>query len=298
MNRKLAIMLVTVAMTISSNNSSWAGTIFDRIQKTGVITAGARKDAIPFGYVNAQGKWVGYSLDMLELIRKETERKLGKPIKLKIVEITPQNRFEKIKTGAIDIECGSTTFTWKRENEVDFSVSYFASGTQLLAKKGSKLDGIDTLAGRRIGVIANTTNETVIKTQQPAAILVRVKDRREGLQKLEAGEIDGFASDGITLEGLRKTAKSPNNLAIIPDYPYAYESYACTLPQDDSKWRDTVNYSLIKFMEGIVSDQQKAVTIYERWFGDQGVVPYSRETINDYFQGIVNTYEWIPLTGL
>jgi polar amino acid transport system substrate-binding protein len=49
-------------------------------------------------------------------------------------------------------------------------------------------------------------------------------------------------------------------------------------------------------MEGIVSDQQQAVTIYERWFGERGVVPYSRENINDYFQGIVNTYEWIPLT--
>jgi len=57
-----------------------------------------------------------------------------------------------------------------------------------------------------------------------------------------------------------------------------------------------VNYTLLKFMEGIVSDQQQAVTIYERWFGEDGVVPYSRETINDYFQGIVNTYEWIPLT--
>lgn len=292
----LAVMTMTVALTVTSNHSSLAGAIFDRIQKTGVITAGARKDAIPFGFVNSQGKWVGYSLDMLELIRKETERKLGKPIKLKIVEVTPQNRFEKLKTGVIDIECGSTTFTWKRENEVDFSVSYFASGTQLLTRKGSNLDDIGSLAGRRIGVIANTTNEAVIKTQQPAAILVKVKNRGEGLQKLEMGEIDGFASDGITLEGLRKSAKNPNNLAIVPSYPYAYESYACTLPENDSKWRDTVNYTLLKFMEGIVSDQQQAVTIYERWFGEDGVVPYSRETINDYFQGIVNTYEWIPLT--
>jgi len=118
MKRTLAVMTMTVALTLTSNHSSLAGAIFDRIQKTGVITAGARKDAIPFGFVNSQGKWVGYSLDMLELIRKETERKLGKPIKLKIVEITPQNRFEKLKTGVIDIECGSTTFTWKRENEV------------------------------------------------------------------------------------------------------------------------------------------------------------------------------------
>jgi polar amino acid transport system substrate-binding protein len=296
MKRQLAAMIMTLAVTATYQTPLQAGNIFDRIQKTGVITAGARKDAIPFGYINPQGKWVGYSLDMLELIRQEAERRLGQPIKLKVVEVTPQNRFDKIKNGSIDIECGSTTFTWKRDREADFSVSYFASGTQLLVTEGSGLHSIDTLAGKRIGVIANTTNETVIKTQQPAAILVTVKDRNEGLKKLETGEIEGFASDGITLEGLRKNSSRGGGLAIVPQYPYAYESYACILPPDDSKWRDTVNYSLVRFMEGIVSDQQQAVSIFERWFGDRGVVPYSREAINDYFQGIVNTYEWIPLT--
>jgi len=135
-------------------------------------------------------------------------------------------------------------------------------------------------------VIANTTNEAVIKTQQPAAILVKVKNRAEGLQKLETGEIDGFASDGITLEGLRKSAKNPNNLAIVPSYPYAYESYACTLPENDSKWRDTVNYTLLKFMEGIVSDQQQAVTIYERWFGEDGVVPIPEKLLMIIFKAL------------
>jgi polar amino acid transport system substrate-binding protein len=67
------------------------------------------------------------------------------------------------------------------------------------------------------------------------------------------------------------------------------------LPHDQSAWSDLVNYSLIKFMEGIVSDRAEAVAIYERWFGEDGVTPYSREAINDYFQGIVAGYEWIPL---
>jgi polar amino acid transport system substrate-binding protein len=296
MKRQFATVAAVLAVTASAVKPVEAGTIFDRIQKTGTITAGARKDSIPFGFVNSRGQWVGYSIDMLELIRAEAERRLGKPIKIKLVEVTPRDRLEKIKTGAIDIECGSTTVTWKRENEVDFSVSYFADGTRLLVKQGSGLDSIDTLAGRRIGVIANTTNEAVIKTQQPAAILVKVKNRGEGLQKLEAGEIDGFASDGITLEGLQKQSGRGDQLAIVPRYPYAYESYACVLPQNDSKWRDLVNYSLVRFMDAIVSDQQGAVEILDRWFGDEGAAPYSREAINDYFQGIVNTHEWIPLT--
>ncbi|MBR8831165.1 MAG: Glutamate/aspartate import solute-binding protein [Chroococcopsis gigantea SAG 12.99] len=297
MSKKIAIIGLSLLLTISYQPSSWASKVLDRIKQTGVITAGARKDTIPFGYVNKQGKWVGYSLDMLELIRLQTQKQLGKPIKLKIVEVTPANRFSKLKKGDIDIECGSTSVTWNREKEVDFSVSYFANGTQLLVKKNSPLNSIDSLAGKRIGVIANTTNARVIKTQQPAAKIVTLKNRNEGLQKLSAGEIDGFASDGITLEGLRKTAKNPGEFKVVPDFPYAYEAYACTLPQDQSQWRDLVNYSLVQFMEGIVTDNQKSVDIYDKWFGETGAVPYSRETINDYFQGIVNSHEWIPLVG-
>lgn len=273
-----------------------AGTVLERIQKTGSITAGTRKDAAPFGYVNEQGKWVGYSLDILELIRREAESQLGRPVKLNLVEVTPQNRFAKIKDGTIDIECASTTFTWEREKDVDFTVSYFASGTKVLVAKDSGLGTLESLAGIKVGVIPRTTNEQVIKLQQPAAQLVPIADRRQGLQQLEAGEIDAFASDGIVLEGLLRDAQNPQDWAVLPEYPYQYESYACMLPQDESAWRGLVNYALVKFMEGVVSDRRAAVSIYEKWFGEEvGVTPYSREAINEYFQGIVDSYEWIPI---
>ena len=297
MYKQLGTALVSLLLVMTCQGSSWAGKVWQRIQQTGVITAGARKNSVPFGYVNEQGKWVGYSLDILELIRQQAEKQLGKPIELKLVEVTPQNRFTKIKDQSIDLECGSTTHTWEREKEVDFSVSYFASGTKLLIKKDSGLDSVELLAGKRIGVIPKTTNEMAIKFQQPAAQLIAVNDRREGLQKLETGEIDGFASDGIVLEGLRRTALNPDDYEVVPKFPILYESYGCVLPQDESAWRDLVNYSLIAFMEGVVSDRPEAVAIYERWFGEKGVAPYSREAINDYFQGIVDGYEWIPLVG-
>jgi polar amino acid transport system substrate-binding protein len=295
MHKKLALLGLTLCLAATCQTPAWSGSLLDKIKQTGVITAGARKNARPFGYVNDKGEWVGYSLDILELIRHETEKRLGTPIALKLVEVNAQNRFDKIKKQDIDIECSSTTFTWEREKEVDFSVSYFASGTQLLVKQGSGLGTLESLAGRAIGVIANTTNEAVMKSQQPEAQLIQVKNTQEGLQKLEKGEIDGFASDGILLEGLKRTATNPAALQIVPDFPYQYESYACLLPQDQSAWRDLVNYTLVKFMEGVVSDQGQAVAIYERWFGDNGVTPYSRDTINNYFQGIVDAYEWIPL---
>ncbi len=297
MDKRLILLGLSLLLSATAQAPSWAGQILDRIKQTGTITAGARKDAIPFGYVNDQGQWVGYSLDILEKIRQDVEKELDQPIKLQLVEVTPQNRFSKIQSKEIDIECASTTFTWERDKTVDFTISYFASGTQLLVKKDSGITSVETLAGKRIGVIPKTTNEKIIKEQQPAAQLVMVKDRIEGLQKLQQGEIDGFASDGILLEGLKRESNNPAELEVVPEFPYQYEAYACIIPEDESSWRNVVNYSLIQYMQGVVTDDPEAVAIYEKWFGEKGVTPYPRETMNDYYQGILNGFEWIPLVG-
>jgi polar amino acid transport system substrate-binding protein len=153
------------------------------------------------------------------------------------------------------------------------------------------------LAGRTIGVIPDTTNEKAIKNFQPAAKLVEIKDQADGLAKLEAGEIEAFAGDGIVLAGLKKNIQNPQDWQVVPNFPYQYEAYACLLPKDDSDWRHLVNYSLLQYMEGIISDQTEAVDLYEKWFGEEdGVAPYPRDTINDYYQGIVDSFEWIPIT--
>lgn len=296
MRKNFVLLILTLLFAATYQNASWAGEIIEKIKETGVITAGTRKDAIPFAYINDEGEWVGYSIDILEIIRQDIEKKLGQPIQLKLVEVTPQNRFDKVKNREVDIECASSTFTWEREEIVDFSVSYFASGTKIFRKKGTDLGTIDSLAGRRIGVIPNTTNEEAIKIQQPAAIIVPIKDRDEGLEKLNNGEIEAIAGDGIVLQGLRLENSNGDKFEVVPEFPYKYEAYACMIPEDESAWRGMVNYSLVKFMEGIVSDQREQVEIYDKWFGEEtGVTPYSREAINDYFQGIVDGYEWIPL---
>ncbi|WP_373479179.1 amino acid ABC transporter substrate-binding protein [Geminocystis sp.] len=271
----------------------FAGEVLNQIKATGIIKAGYREDTPPFAFADNQGKPIGYSLDILELIRAQTEKQLGKPIKLELVKIDPSNRFQKIKDGTIAIECGSTTVTWEREKIVDFSTSYFASGTQMIVNKGSGFANNNSLSGAKIAVIPNTTNEKAMKMFAKGANLMAVKSEEEGWQKLKQGEIDGFAGDGILLQALKKQSNNPEKYEIVPEFPYMIESYACTLPQDESQWRDIVNYSIVEFMQGVVTDTPSAVKIYERWFGENGNTPYPIETMADYFQGIANGYEWI-----
>jgi polar amino acid transport system substrate-binding protein len=291
--KQLTKIILSISLITGLPTQAIAGEVLAEIEKTGILKAGYRQDTPPFTFVNDQGKSVGYAIDILEIIRAELEERLGKPIKLVLVPINPENRFDKVIDGSIHLECGSTTITWDREKKVDFSVSYFASGTQMIVNKSKNFANGNNLKDAKIAVIPNTTNEKAMKVFASSATLIPVTSEEEGWEMLKKGKVDALAADGILLQGLKKQADKLEKYEIVPDFPYVVESYACTLPPNQSQWRDTVNYSIVKFMQGIVTDTPSAVEIYERWFGEDGTTPYSRETMSDYFLGIINGYEWI-----
>ena len=277
---------------------SQAETTIERIERTGVIRAGAWQDAKPFGYTNENGEWVGYSIDMLTVIQNQLEKALKKSIQLELVEANTDNRFDLILNNQVDISCGPTSFTWNREKYIDFSLSYFVSGTQFLVPKGKKLDSLQDLRGLNIGVEADTTNEAILKVLDSQLNLVKVANRSDGLAQLEQGKIDIYASDGILLEALKETATKPNDWEIIPqDDLINRESYACLLPENDSQWRDFVNYSILRAIQGYLIDDPEFKQMFDQWFGEAGVVPYSPEVLTDHFQGIVDSVERIPTTA-
>ena len=278
-----------------------AETVMEKVARTGVLTAGTSRDALPFAYSDKQGKLTGYSVDMLTLIQQQLEKELGKKIQLKLVAVTPAERIPKIINGQVDIVCDASSFTWERDKKVDFSSSYGVTGTQILIKKNSNLGSPESLINKRIGVLAGTTNEQAIKRIQPNAKLVYLKTRPEGFTALEQGKIDAFASDSILLEGWLQTAKNQDSFAIVPPRPYSREGIACMVPENNSKFLDSVNYSLIKFIQGFVNNNPKYVSIFDRWFGSHGAVYLNRDLRDlavETMQLMIEFHEEIPQKDL
>ncbi|NJL64676.1 MAG: amino acid ABC transporter substrate-binding protein [Methylacidiphilales bacterium] len=249
-----------------------AETVMAQIKRTGVLTAGTSKDAIPFAYTNNKGQPVGYSVDMLVLIKEQLEKELGRKIQLKLVALSPAERIPKLLQRQVNIVCDASSFTWERDKQVDFSVSYTVTGTQLLVKKDSKLGTVESLLNKRIGVLAQTTNEKAIRRVQPKAQLVYFKNRNEGYIALQQGKIDAFASDGILAEGWLQSQQNHDAFKIVPDRPFSREGIACMVPENNSKFLDSVNYSLINFMQGFINGNNRNVTIFERSFGAKGTI--------------------------
>jgi ABC-type amino acid transport substrate-binding protein len=266
LSRVLMLMAVTTVTLISTAGA--AESTLDKIARSGKMVMGARSGSVPFGFVDKDNKWVGFSIDLCTEIKNKLASKLGKNIELELKEVTPSNRIPLVANGTIDIECGSTTYTRARDETVDFSLNVFFTGSQLLVKQGSGIKSTADLAGKRVGATQGTTNEKAIREVAPKATVVVFQDHPSGFLALEQGKIDAYTTDGIILAGLR--AKSPNaaNYEVVGDF-FTNEPYSFILRENDSKWRDFVNHALMEMLE-----DGTYFTIYDKWFGAEGVVPY------------------------
>lgn len=264
-----------------------AETVLERVARTGSLTAGTRNDSMPLAYTDENGEWVGYSIDLLELIRDQLEEDLSREIELNLVEVDVADRLSKVENQDVDIVCGATTYTSGRARRVDFSVGFFRTGTQFLVKRGEKLE----LGQFRVGVIAGTTNAEIVQRYLRIAKFIPVVDRTDGLNALNTDRIDALASDGILLEGLRQTTTDPDAYDVIPPNPIQPEVYACIVPKDNPEFLQVVNQSLVGFMERVTENDSQAVSLVDRWFGADGIVPINQEPLRQFFQRIVSFYQ-------
>jgi ABC-type amino acid transport substrate-binding protein len=233
--------------------------------------------APPFAYINKNNEWVGFSIDLVEqAIAPAISKKLGKPVKVEKKESIPATRIPLLASNAVDLIAGTMTDTRPRRESVDFSLTFFVTGAQLLVKKGSPIKGIQDLAGKRVAAQQGSTNERIIRERVPTALLV-FPDQPVAFQALAQGQVDTYTNDGIQLAGLKAKAPNPGDWEIAGDF-YSYEPYGMAMRKNESDFRHLVNVGL---MEAIESG--KYFELYEKWFGPKGEVPYPLTAENKRF---------------
>ena len=240
-----------------------------KIKDSGTIVMGYREQSLPFAFRGDDGKPTGYSVDLCQRIATgiQQQLKLAK-LDVKWVPVTPENRITSVVNGTIDLECGSTTASLSRQEQVDFSSMTFIDGGSLLVKLGANMSTLQDLSGKKIGIVPSTTTDGAIRAVlQKAGVnadIVPVTDHRGGLAALESGSIDAYASDRVILIGLAATAKDPGQFAIAEQY-LSYEPYAFMLRRGDAPFRLAVNRVLASLYRS-----GEIIPIYARWFGKLG----------------------------
>ena len=82
---------------------------------------------------------------------------------------------------------------------------------------------------------------------------------------------------------------------------YSKEGIACMIPEDNSQFLNHVNYTLIRFMQSFLAGQSESLSLFESWFGFQGIVPLTEDLRNlmlENMQLIVDFKEEIPAQEL
>lgn len=227
-----------------------------------ILRIAYRADATPFSSVIADGP-AGYTIDICKLVTKSIEQQFGlKDLRIEWVPVTVETRFSTVAGGKADMECGSSTVTLGRMKEVDFSTLVFVESTGVLVTRASNIHSLAEMGGKKIAVVAGTTNARVVADQVQQrkldTTLVSVKDRDEGTAALEDGKVDGFASDKLLLAGAQ--VKHPEALTMLPD-DLSIEPYAIVLPRGDPAFRLAVNTGIAQ-----VFRSRRTVEIFEKWF--------------------------------
>lgn len=281
-------LLAAILLTMLACGGAWAqddvvlsGTL-KTINDRGTILIGYRDSAPPFSFLNPGHQPIGFSLDLCHGIAEDVARALSRDlveadapawqtgVRIVYVPVAADERLPKIVSGAIDLECGSTTANAERARQVAFSPIFFLAGTKLLVPLVEGRPSVSSyrgLAGRTIVVGAGTTNAAAVRrlaaTVSPPITVSEVPNLDDAYDMLAAGKADAFASDDILLAGFVATRPDGKRFGITGDY-LSYEPYAIGFRRNDPAFADLVRDSFSRMAgEGTLN------RLYERWLVDR-----------------------------
>ncbi len=245
--RNLLLLFSTVFFLIKPEVVS-SQNVLTAIQETGNLKVAVREDAPPFAYLDSAKKLQGYCLDFLALVKEELARKLQKDaISITLWKSNIADRFQLVKMGIADLECGPNTIRELSSDEVAFSQEFFITGTQFLINKSKRklFDLGSDLEGLSLGVIKGTSTEEFLRKNYPQAklkLFSGVVARRRGVQAVKQGRIDAMVSEGILLRGEANLQNIPRERYIlIPKTPVTCDRYGLIIRGQDRQWRDFIN---------------------------------------------------------
>src|SRR5262245_47106560 len=129
------LMLLLAALLPATTYAQTTDKALQRIRDTKTVTIAYRTDAPPFAS-EEKGQPVGYSVDLCKRIAASLEQQLKLPsLAVKWVPVNVQNRLDVVRKGEADMECGTTTATLARMEQVDFSNPVWVDVTGIIVRK-------------------------------------------------------------------------------------------------------------------------------------------------------------------
>jgi polar amino acid transport system substrate-binding protein len=236
----------------------------DQVKQQKALRAGIRFDNPPHSFIDQKGQWVGFDVD----IAKALAQHLG--VKLERVKVDELTRIMYLKNNKINVAIASMSHTRKREQEIDFSQTYFWSKQTFLVRKGA-INSLQDMVDKRVGMsrgssaIGNWQKWLQKNGHNSKAEIVEFGDKRAAAESVRKGAIAGWAED---YEILASFAKQDPSLAVLSKESIGDKLDGIGVRENDSKMKDAVNFAL---QDIFASGEYNK--IYSKWFGPDSNTP-------------------------
>lgn len=201
------------------------------------------------------GEIVGFDVDLVDEIAKD----LGVEQEIVNIPFETIQSGEALNAGQCDLAAAGMTITDVREENLDFSEPYFEATQALLTRKGSGIDSMEALAGKKLGVQTGTTGEIYAQDNAPdGAELVAFEDLALLLEAVKSGNVDaGINDNGVLLDYVQDNPE----VEVTTEFETG-EQYGIGVRTDNTALLEKVNETLSRIESDGTYD-----TIYAEWFG-------------------------------
>lgn len=253
-----------VQIAYAAQDEELTGTL-KKIKEKGVLVLGVRDSTKPFSYLNDKQSYEGYAVDLCLAVAKNIQRKLGmSQLNISMLPVTSSSRLPLIQNGTVDIECGNTTNTAERQNIVEFSPTYYVSGSRILSKRSSNIKTLGDLRGKKLAINSGTTHIKMVSTlndeQKLGIDIIASRDTAEGMLLVETGRAAAFINDDIVLASLAGGSKISSELVVGKD-ALSVEPFGLIYRKNDPAFKQIVDTSISNIFKS--GDINK---IYAKWF--------------------------------
>ncbi len=269
MLRLLSVFLIFCLPVLAHAQAS--SPTLERIAESGKLRIGYVPTAAPLSFKDPYGNPVGYSISLCRLIGKAIKEHLElEQLDLEFQELVSiEDRLRAVESGKVDIECGATTVTLTRRERVDFTLMTFITGAALLSRKEAPIQTIDELSDQVIAAVRGTTTEDVLRrfaSVNKTKLKVRFVDTHdEGMELLNAGKVQGYASDRAMLLGQIFRFPDMAGDYLLTKRALSFEPYALMVARGDTEFRLVADRALAE-----VFRSAQIRRVYQEWFGRYG----------------------------
>ena len=261
----LSASLFTFAASVNSS-PALADSVLDKVIKNKEIFIGTRESTAPYAYVESDGTWTGWSVEMSRAMVGVISKKTGVELKATLKAVTPQTRIPLILNGSNYWNWGATGISLKRQEAVDFSHVVNSVCVKKLTPVGSGIKSIDDLAGKRVGVTKASIEERLLNSMNkegkfnPPVKIVSFDKHPNGFLGLQQGKTDAHVTLDDALHRLKMKTADPSKWEVTGPDLFCINQ-GMILPNNDSKWSDTVNGAFCYMVKtGMYRE------IYDEWF--------------------------------